>query len=56
MPRGKIWVKYHLKKDGSPVWDGFETVQAAQAAILRLKDEGYNPVIDRKQSNQHKKG
>jgi hypothetical protein len=42
----KIYVKYHLHKDGSPIWDITDNEQEARDRIEELKGRGYKSFID----------
>ena len=40
------WVKWNLHKDGTAVWDGFDTLHEAKIFIMAMQEKGYNPTID----------
>jgi len=48
MTVSRFWVKYNLKKDGSSLWEGFNTINEATKKIKELRSLGYNPIFDRK--------
>jgi hypothetical protein len=47
-----IYIKYHLHKDGSPIWDIVDNELEANKRIDELKVKGYKPFVDRAMSER----
>lgn len=45
----KVWIKYNLHKDGTPIWDHIEKDKADEY-MEALRKQGYKPRIDHQMS------
>ena len=41
--QGGCWLKHYDEVDSVPIWDGFETIDAARCYLCCLYDFGWSP-------------